>query len=114
MKRFYTVTLLLIATLFLSSCQDELLKKHGLREGQTVVVTSKIRLVGNAPFSKPAITYKGAQILLKAKTAKDKKAFIRAQGKDVSIKGTIKLNELTTRTKKYKVKQILLIDAEIN
>lgn len=103
--------LLAIALSLGSACQKDVLHKYGLKNGQKVTIKGTIYLVGNAPFTQLAMNYQNTQVIIvpKNETMREKMNF--AQNTKVTVKGKLKAVTLRTKTNKYIVQQVQVIDA---
>ena len=122
---FKVIILITLFGLFSAGCQPEythlkhLPKKLSDQEivqlnGKKVSVSHQVRIVGNAPFSQPAFTIQGVDVILEAQTPKLKKFLRNAQGNRVHVKGLLKVKRLVTRNRKVsRLKYAIQIESAV-
>ena len=97
--------LLIVLSLCLFSCTPGIEDM----EGKTLTITGEIRLVGNAPFGKLAITGpNNKSILIQTKNREQKIDLHQKMGTSQTLTGILKIRKLTTGDGKITVRDYIL------
>lgn len=108
-KSFVKIFLTIIIITSIISCKPTQL--NDLKHNQSVQISGKITLIGNAPFTKFAITHEDYHYSLELKTNDDalNEKIQNNLGQEVTIKGNIIISDIHSADFKYSFKQYQLL-----
>jgi len=108
-KSFFKIFLTIIIISSITSCKPTQL--NDLKHNQSVQISGKITLIGNAPFTKFAITHEDYHYSVELKTNDDtlNEEIQNNLGKEVTIKGNIIISDIHSADFKYSFKQYQLL-----
>jgi len=98
-KSIFLVVVFLIFSVF--ACNDK------YKDGQKVVITGRLRLVGNDPFNKMVITTKDRENFILPNPIK--REYKEKVGQQVKVIGILKINTLRSADHKHTFRQMILV-----